>query len=85
MQEVKIIMSKGVVILKALKAKRRLREICKSYDISYKYAHAISEGLKKPSYDFIMNFKFLIPTDFWFEKAEKEFIEKLKQAVNSEK
>lgn len=74
-------MTKGRIILKALIAKRKLRGICTIYNISYKYCHAVSEGRKSPSYDMISKFRFMIPTDYWFDEATAEFIEKVKKTV----
>lgn len=77
-------MTKGVVILKALITKRRLKEICNAFDISYKFCHAVAKELKKPSYDLIKKLRFLIPTDFWFDEATKQFVEQIKENVNKE-
>lgn len=76
-------MTKGRVILKALIAKRSLKDICETYKISYKFCHAVSEGEKKPSWDLMDKFRFLIPTDFWFENASNEFIEKCKENIKN--
>lgn len=70
-------MTKGVVILKALITKRRLKEICESCDISYKFCHAVSEELKQPSLDLMKKLRFLIPLDFWIDEASKSFIQQV--------
>lgn len=72
-------MSKGVIILKALIAKRRLRRICTDFDISYKFCHAVSEGKKEPSLDMMKKLRFLIPMDFWADEADRAFIEQIKE------
>ena len=74
-------MTKGRIILKALIAKRKLRGICTTYDISYKYCHAVSEGIKTPSYDMMSKFRFMIPSDYWFDEASAEFIAKVKKTI----
>lgn len=75
--------SKARIILKALIAKRRLKDICEAYEISYKFCHAVSKGNKTPSWDIINKFRFLIPVDFWFEKGNEEFINKVREAIAS--
>lgn len=77
-------MTKGRVILKALIAKRRLKEICGVYDISYKFCHAVSEGNKSPSWDLMNKMRFLIPTDFWFDEASKDFIDQVRHNIQKE-
>ncbi len=77
-------MTKGRVILKALIAKRKLREICELNDISYKFCHAVSEGNKNPSYDMMKKIRFMIPTDFWFDEATSQFIEKVRNTIKDE-
>lgn len=74
-------MTKGRVILKGLIAKRKLREICETQGISYKFCHAVSEGHKKPSYELMKGFRFLIPVEFWFDEANSAFIDKVRKAV----
>ena len=74
-------MTKGRVILKALIAKRKLREICEAQEISYKFCHAVSEGNKKPSWEFMSKFRFLIHAEYWFDEAKSDFIEKVKKTV----
>lgn len=78
-------MTKAVVILRALVIKRRLKEICKAFQISYKYCQAISTELKMPSYEFMKKFLFLIPANFWFEEADAEFLNQVKENLNKEK
>lgn len=70
-------MKKAIAILQALRAKRSLKKICDAYNISYKYCHAVSEEEKKPSYDLIEKFRFLIPADFWFDDADQKFLDEL--------
>lgn len=77
-------MTKGSVILKALIAKRRLKEICNAYDISYKYCHAVSEGLKQPSLDLMKKLRFLIPLDFWIDEANKTFLDQINKNLNKD-
>lgn len=77
-------MTKGRVVLKALIAKRKLREICNTYDISYKFCHAISEGHKKPSWEIMKKFRFLIPTDFWFDEASESFINEIRENLQKD-
>lgn len=71
--------SKGVVILKALIAKRRLRGICTEFEISYKYCHAVSECKKDPSLDLMKKLRFLIPMDYWADDADETFINRIKE------
>ena len=74
-------MTKAVIMLKALISKRRLSEICEAYDISYKFCHAVSEELKQPSMDLMKKLRFLIPVDFWFDEASKEFIDQVLENI----
>ncbi len=74
-------MTKGRVVLKGLIAKRKLREICESQGISYKFCHSVSEGKKKPSWELMKGFRFLMPVEFWFDEANTEFIDKIRNAV----
>ena len=74
-------MTKGIIILKALLAKRRLKEICESYDISYKYCYGVAEGNKNPSWDLMNKMRFLIPADFWFEETDSNFMEQIKTNI----
>lgn len=74
-------MTKGRVILKALIAKRKLREICENQEISYKFCHAVSEGNKKPSFELMKGLRFMIPVDYWFDEANSSFIEKVRKAI----
>lgn len=76
-------MTKGRVILKALIAKRKLREICNINNISYKFCHAVSEGNKNPSWELMDKLRFLIPTDYWFDTASNDFIEKVKETIRN--
>ena len=77
-------MSKGIIILKALIAKRRLRSICMEFDISYKYCHAVSDGKKEPSLDLMKKLRFLIPMDYWADDADREFIEQVRENLKKE-
>lgn len=76
-------MTKGVLILKSLIIKRRLREICNTMDISYKYCHAVASELKDPSLDLMRKLRFLIPLDFWVDEASTEFYQQLQKNMNS--
>ncbi len=74
-------MKKAVVILRVLIVKRRLKEICSAFHISYKYCHAVSEETKKPSYNLMEKFLFMIPASYWFEEADKQFLFQIKEAM----
>lgn len=70
-------MTKSIVILKIFTAKRMLESICQDNNISYKFCHAVIEGKKTPSWDLMNKFRFLMPTDYWFDKATNEFLHKI--------
>lgn len=74
-------MTKGRVVLKGLIAKRKLREICEIKGISYKFCHSVSEGKKKPSWELMKGFRFLVPVEFWFDEANSKFIDEVRKAV----
>lgn len=76
-------MTKGVMILRTLIAKRRLKEICDTFKISYKYCHAVASELKDPSLDLMKKLRFLIPLDFWIDEATPDFLQKIKENVNT--
>lgn len=76
-------MTKGIIILKALIKKRRLKEICKAFEISYKYCHAVSKEEKYPSLKLMKKLRFLIPMDFWVDEANSQFISQVKENINS--
>ena len=71
--------SRGVVILKALICTRALRGICEQRNISYKFCHAVSLGQKKPSWDLMNNLQFMIPVECWFQKADSTFINDIRK------
>lgn len=77
-------MTKAIIILQALKAKRRLKDICRDFKISYKYCHAITQDLKKPSWDIMNKFLYLIPAHYWFEDATDEFVKKIKENIKED-
>lgn len=77
-------MTKAVIILQALKAKRRLKDICRDFNISYKFCHAITQGLKHPSWDIMNKFLYLIPPHYWFEEATEDFLNKIKENIKED-
>ena len=77
-------MTKGIVVLKGLIKKRKLREICEKYDISYKFCHAVSEGNKNPSYEMMKKMQSFIPINFWFTETNEYFIQKIKESFKIE-
>lgn len=74
-------MTQGRVVLKALIASRELREICKLIGISYKFCWAVAEGTKKPSFDLMKQFRFMIPLPYWFDEASAEFINSIRNSI----
>ena len=73
-------MTKGVAVLGALIEKRRLREICTTMDISYKFCHSVAAESKDPSLDLMRKLRFLIPMDFWADEASVEFLLQLEKS-----
>ena len=78
-------MTKAVLILKILITERKLSKVCETYDISYKYAHAISEEKKDPSLAFMRKITYLIPPEFWIEVADRKFFNEIEEAVKKGK
>lgn len=74
-------MTRAIVMLKALCAKRVLLELCKSIGISYKYTHGVSKGFKAPSYDLMKKMQDLIPVEYWFEEADNAFKDEVKKTL----
>lgn len=75
--------SKAHVMLRALKARRKLKEICDDFNISYKYCFEVSKGTRAPSWSLINKFLYLIPARYWFETPSTKFINQIKARLNN--
>ena len=75
--------TKGIVMLNALMAKRQFKKVCRLKHLSYKFCHAVAEGRRSPTWKMMNNLLFLIPPNFWFEEADEEFINAANESVQS--
>jgi len=70
-------MTKGILILRTLIEKNRLKEICNSLKIGYEHCLSIANEQNSPSLNTMKKLRFLIPLEFWIDEANNEFIKKI--------
>lgn len=74
--------SKAHVMLRAIKARRKLKYICDNFNISYKYCFEVAKETRAPSWSLINKFSYLIPVRYWFETPSTKFINQIKDSID---
>ncbi len=75
--------TKGIVMLNALIAKRQLKYICRQIKLSYSMCVRVSEGYRNPSWSMMQKLLFLIPAEYWFEEPTEEFIRAANNSIQN--
>lgn len=80
-------MLKGRYILLCLLDQRKLKEVCLSLGVSYKYVYSVARSGNPPSLRLMQALTPIIEMSFWAEEADEEFKkiyeDKVKSASNA--